>query len=174
MLSAPSSVPYAPLRLPLRRSPFRLAAYRRPRSGGCVAAGRRRLSPVLTPALSPFRALYAGGFVDAASPGTSRRPWPSPVLARLGSPLLPLRGLPYRRGRLRFMLRTGELLDPLTGPLSRRFAGRLSPGGGRQLPGGLVPTRTGLSPAGQCELAQVHPYLRSPPPFLGASLSGHA
>src|SRR5215471_17374948 len=94
MLSPPSSVPYAPLRLPLRRSPFRLAAYRRPRSDDCVAAGRRRLSPVLTPALSPFRATYAGGFLDAASPGASRRPWPSPVLARLGSPLLPLRGYP--------------------------------------------------------------------------------
>ena len=141
MLSPPSSVPYAPLRLPLRRSPFRLAAYRRSRSGGCVPAGRRRLSPVLTPALSPFRALYAGGFVDAASPGASRRPWPSPDFARLGSPLVPLRGLPYRRGRLHVMLRTGELLDPLKGlchgasPVGSRLAAAVCYRAAWSLPG---------------------------------------
>jgi len=39
--------------------------------------------------------------------------------------------------------------------LSRRCAGRLSPGGGRQLSGSLVFTRTGLSPAGRCGLVRV-------------------
>lgn len=56
------------------------------------AAGRRRLSPVFTPALSPFRAPYAERFMGAAFPGASRRPWPSPVFARLGSSLVPLAG----------------------------------------------------------------------------------
>jgi hypothetical protein len=65
---------------------------------------------VPTSALSPFRALYAGGFFSAASPGASRLPWPSPNPAGLGSPLLPFRGKPCRRGRLHVMLRTGESL----------------------------------------------------------------
>lgn len=70
--------------------------------------------------------------MGTASPGASRRPWPSPVFARLGFPLLPLRGLTYRRGRLRFMLRTGELLDPLKGlchgasPVGSRLAAAVS------------------------------------------------
>ncbi len=38
-----------------------LTAYRRPRSGGCVTAGRRRLSPVPTSAVSPFRARWVAG-----------------------------------------------------------------------------------------------------------------
>ena len=53
---------------------------------------RLHLSPVLTPALSPFRAPYAERFVGAAFPGASRRPWPSPVFTRLGSSLVPLAG----------------------------------------------------------------------------------
>ena len=73
-------------------TPFRLATYRRPRSGSCVTTGRRRLSPVLTPALSPFRAPYAERFVGAAFPGASHRPWPSLSFARLGSSLVPLAG----------------------------------------------------------------------------------
>ena len=59
------------------------------------------------------------------------------------------------------------------GTLSRRFSRRRSPCGGRQLPGGLVPTRAGLSRAGRCELTRTHPCL-GPPPFLGASLSGYS
>ena len=43
-------------------APFRRATYRRPRSGGCVAAGRRRLSPVPAPAFSPFRAHRVAGW----------------------------------------------------------------------------------------------------------------
>jgi hypothetical protein len=79
--------------------------------------------------------------MDAASPGASRRPWPSPVFARLGSPLLPLRGLPCRRGRLHVMLRTGELLDPLKGlchgasPVGSRLAAAVSYRAAWSLPG---------------------------------------
>jgi len=79
--------------------------------------------------------------VDAASPGASRRPWPSPVFARLGFPLVPLRGLTYRRGRLHLTLRTGELLDPLQGlcrgasPVGSRLAAAVSYRAAWSLPG---------------------------------------
>ena len=53
--------------------------------------------------------LYGGGFLGVAFPGASRRLWPSPTPTGLGSPVLPLRGSLYRRGRLHVMLRTGEL-----------------------------------------------------------------
>ncbi len=79
--------------------------------------------------------------MDAASPGASRRPWPSPVFARLGSPLLPLRGLTCRRGRLHLSLQTGELLDPLKGlcrdasPVGSRLAAAVSYRAAWSLPG---------------------------------------
>jgi len=138
-------------------TPLRLTAYRSPCAGDCVIARRRRPSPVLISTLPPFRAPYAGGFVGAASPGASRRPWPSPTSTGLDSPLFPFRGWLYRRGRLRFMLRTGESLALHCGLCHGASPGRLSPGGGHQLPGGLVPTRARLSLAGRCERARDHP-----------------
>ena len=75
------------------------------------------------------------------APGSSRLPWPSPIGTGLGS--LFLRS---RRGRLRFMLRTGKSHDP-KGRLSSRFDADLSTDAGDQLPGSLATTRTGLTPA---------------------------
>jgi hypothetical protein len=37
-----------------------------------------RASPVPAPTLRPFHSPYPGGFLGAAHPGSSRRPWPSP------------------------------------------------------------------------------------------------
>jgi hypothetical protein len=73
------------LRLPLRRPPFSPATNRTPRSDGCVTAGRRRPPQFSHPPShdSPLRRR----FVDPASPGASRLPWPLPDLASLGSPL---------------------------------------------------------------------------------------
>ena len=53
------------------------------------------------------------------------------------------------------MLRTGESHGP-EGRLSSRFDAGLSTDAGDQLPGSLVTTRTGLSPAGGGELASTH------------------
>jgi len=136
-------------------TPLRRATYRKPRSDGCVTAGRRRLSPVSTSTLSPFRAPYAGGFLGAACPGASRRPWPSPTFTGLGSLLVPLRGLSCRRGRLHFMLRTGELLDPQKGlrhdasPVGSRLAAVTSYRAAWSLPG---PDSHRLVDASLCEI----------------------
>src|SRR6266498_2882030 len=73
--------------------------------------GRRRVSPVPTTTFPPFHAPYAAGFFGAASPSASPLPWPSPTLPGLGSRLVPY-GVSLRRGRLRFMLRTGGLHLP--------------------------------------------------------------
>ena len=54
-------------------------------------------------------------------------------------------GKPSRRCRLRFMLRTGQLLHPASTPASQ-------PTPGASLPGTLASPRTGLSPAGCREL----------------------
>ena len=66
------------------QSTVEMAPRRSSASGGL---GRRRVSPVPTSALPPFRALYAAGFFGAASPSASPLPWPSPLRSRLGSPL---------------------------------------------------------------------------------------
>ena len=137
----------------------------------CVITRRRRPSPVPRSTFPPFRAPYAGGLVDAASPGASRRPWPSPVLARLGSPLLPLRGLPYRRGRLRFMLRTGESLALHRGlchgasPVGSRLAAAVNYRAAWSLPG---PDSHRLVDAGLSEITR----LPHPPPSSGVRCLG--
>jgi hypothetical protein len=73
---------------------------------------RRRISPVPCSTLQTFRSPYAEGFLGAALPSSSPRPWPSPCGARLGSLFVPPRRGPLRRGRIRFMLRTACSLDP--------------------------------------------------------------
>jgi hypothetical protein len=50
---------------------------------------RRRISPVPCSAVQTFRSPYAGGFLGAALPSSSPRPWPSPNGARLGSLFVP-------------------------------------------------------------------------------------
>jgi len=49
------------------------------------ATGPGRASPVPVVTIWTFHAPYAGGFLAAAVPGSSPRPWPSPWLQRLGS-----------------------------------------------------------------------------------------
>ena len=78
-------------------------------------AGPGRASPVPVATVDTFRAPYAGESLTAALPGSSPRPWPSPWIRRLGSPLFP-------RRRLRFMLRTASLL-----PHERAFDAGLRP-----------------------------------------------
>jgi hypothetical protein len=72
-------------------------AYTRPSLPGQTTAGpgTARASPVPAPTIRPCRSLYPGGFLTAAPPGSSRRPWPSPRFPRLGSPLSHSRGLAY-------------------------------------------------------------------------------
>lgn len=69
-------------------------AYTRPSLAGQTTAGpgTARASPVPAPTIRPCRSLYPGGFLTAAPPGSSRRPWPSPRFPRLGSPLSHSRG----------------------------------------------------------------------------------
>ncbi len=142
MLSPPSSVPYAPLRLPLRCSPLRRAAYRRPRSGSCVcrraeeALPSSHTGPLTIP--SPLRREVHGRCIP-------RRFAPSVAFARFCQTRLlfgpPCGGLTCRRGRLHLMLRTGELLDPLKGlchgasPVGSRLAAAVSYRAAWSLPG---------------------------------------
>ena len=82
-----------------RSAPGRFAgcAYRPrllPGTAGWQARGhlmpvRRRISPVPYLAVQTFRSLYAGGFLGAATPSSSPRPWPSPSGNGLGSLLAP-------------------------------------------------------------------------------------
>ena len=74
-----------------------------------------------------------------------RLPWPSPNPHRLGTLCSPPRREPSRRCRLRFTLRTEQLLHPASTPASR-------PDPGASLPGTLASPRTGLTPAGCREL----------------------
>jgi hypothetical protein len=74
-----------------------------------------------------------------------RLPWPSPNPHRLGTLSSPPKREPSRRCRLRYTLRTEQLLHPASTPASR-------PDPGASLPGTLASPRTGLTPAGCREL----------------------
>ena len=78
----------------------------------------------------------------------------STTQARL--PVGPLRVVILRRGRLRFMLRTGGLHPPSRGldPALRRPGSLPTPAGCYK--GGLVPPLTGLAPASHRELGRTH------------------
>jgi hypothetical protein len=84
---------YGLLRLPLGAPPlpgasgYRLRRSRAPQAGtlGPQTPGPRRISPVQRWAVWSFRSHYAGGFLGAASPSSSHRPWPSPSRSGLGS-----------------------------------------------------------------------------------------
>ena len=137
----------------------------------CVITRRRRPSPVPRSTFPPFRAPYAGGLVDAASPGASRRPWPPPTSTGLGSPSFPSRGWLYRRGRLRFMLRTGESLALHRGlchgasPVGSRLAAAVNYRAAWSLPG---PDSHRLVDAGLSEITR----LPHPPPSSGVRCLG--
>ena len=71
----------------------------------------------MQPTVLTCRSLYAGGFVSAAHPSSSRLPWPSPVWPRLGSLLSPCGGsLPTRQDSLD--VTAGQVAHP-TGGLCR-------------------------------------------------------
>ena len=84
---------YGLLRLPLGAPPlpgasgYRLRRSRAPQAGklGPQTPGPRRISPVQRWAVWSFRSHYAGGFLGAAAPSSSHRPWPSPSRSGLGS-----------------------------------------------------------------------------------------
>jgi hypothetical protein len=135
MLSLSSSRYYAPLRLPL--------SWLSPDRGG----------PLQFPdwTLPAFRVPYAGGFLAVALPRASPLPWPSPFATGLGSLLAARGGRPLRvvlttrqTSRNATDCRIACLLDET---LSAGFDGGISPAAAAQLPGGWVPTRTGLAPA---------------------------
>jgi hypothetical protein len=121
MLSVPVIAPTACA--DFRSAPGRFAgcAYRPrllPGAAGWQARGRlmpvrRRISPVPHSAVQTFRSPCAGGFLGAAYPSSSPRPWPSPLSQRLGSPLFPwVSRTCLRRCRIHLTLRTACLLDP--------------------------------------------------------------
>ena len=83
----------------------------------------REVSRVALMALPAFRSPYAGGFLEAALPESSPLPWAFAIRETLGSRLLPLPGLTFRRCRIPFMVRTTELLS-----LPRRLPRFATPG----------------------------------------------
>ena len=86
--------------------------------------------------MRPFRSLYPGGFLTAALPGSSRRPWPSPNVARLGSPW-PSRAMAH--GAAGFASRYG--------PVARSPRGGLDAGLRRRA---FPPDAASLLPAAWC------------------------
>jgi hypothetical protein len=59
------------------------------RACGHLVPVRRRISPLPYSAVQTFRSPYAGGFLRAATPRSSPRPWPSPGFQGLGSLFAP-------------------------------------------------------------------------------------
>jgi hypothetical protein len=113
-----------------------------------------------------YHSPYAGGFLVDALPSSSPLPWPSLTLPHTrkrvpGSPL-PLSGnITARQDSHRaMMLRSVPLLDPLSGPLSLGFTGRISPDDANQLRGGLAPTSARLSLASLTWLSWTHAVTR--------------
>ncbi len=101
-----------PATLPARRdftgSPL-IRAHRFP-SEQPQTRGQRGLPHFPHRPFRPCRSLYLGGFMTAALPGSTRRPWPSPRFPRLGSPLSPRTRLASRGGRIHVTLRPGRSL----------------------------------------------------------------
>ena len=138
LLSMPIVAPIACADFRSARDRFAGCAYRPRRLPG--AAGwhtcghltpvRRRISPVPYSAVQAFRSPYAGGFLGAATPSSSPRPWPSPGFQGLGSLLTPrIPRAVLRRCRIRITLRTACLLDPKRAFVValRRFGSLLAP-----------------------------------------------
>ena len=140
-------------------TPLRLATYRGPRSDGCVPPDGGG-SPQLPHRPSHHSTPSTPGGSSALHPQVLRafrglrpiQPGSAPPCSPCGANLVDAAGFPSCCGLV-------GRSSPQWGTLSRRYAGRLSPGGGRQLSGSLVFTRTGLSPAGRCGLVRVKPVL---------------
>ena len=138
MLSMPIIAPITCADFRSARDRFAGCAYRPrllPGTAGWRACGhlmpvRRRISPVPYSAVQAFRSPYAGGFLGAAIPSSSPRPWPSPGFQGLGSLLTPrIPRAVLRRCRIRITLRTACLLDPKRAFVValRRFGSLLAP-----------------------------------------------
>ena len=115
--------------------------------------GPGRASPVPASTLRAFRSQYPGGFFAAAAPGSSRLPWPSPSHSGLGSPFPPPLGeVPLtRRQDSRDVTDRSLARLPEGGFVTGLRRRAFPPDAASQLPGALVLTGTGLSPAGECE-----------------------
>src|SRR6266496_1204259 len=108
--------------------------------------------PVPAATFRTFHAPYAGRFLGAALPGSSPLPWPSPGLPR--ARLLLVRPKAGTNDAAGF----ASCCGPLSCSPRRAFDAGLRPGpspdrAASPLPGLLAATRTGLTPAGDDELA---------------------
>ncbi len=164
------SVPLKRYYEPLRHPPGRHATSRGNRLYAPIASQADLAEPGAGEGFSSSRTHRATvpiplprGVLDRCTPGSPRRPWPSPSIPRLGSPLS-LAGLSSRGGRIRLMLRTGRSLAPrrdFDAELRRRA---FPPDAASLLPGALALTGTGLPPAGGCELLFGSGHATAPPP----------
>src|SRR6266540_6799564 len=108
--------------------------------------------PVPAATFRTFHAPYAGRFLGAALPGSSPLPWPSPGLPGLGS------SSSAQRAGTNDAAGFASCCRPLSCSPRRALDARLRPGpspdrAASLLPGLLAATRTGLTPAGDDELA---------------------
>ena len=107
------------------------------------------------------------GVLDRCNPGSTRRPWPSPSIPWLGSPLTRSRGLKLT-GRQDSLDATDRSLARLQGTLDTGLRRRtFPPDAASLLPGALALTGTGLPPAGGCELTFGSGHVQAPPPNSG-------
>lgn len=164
---------YGPLRHPPGRTRLHRTAYTRPSLPGRPSQrpGPGRASPAPTPTMRPFRSPYPGGFLTAALPGSTRRPWPSPQIPGLGSPSSP-KGAKITRRQDSHHATDRPLAHP-HGTLDAGLRHRaFPPDAASLLPGLLAATRTGPSPAGGCELTFRSGHNQAPPPNAGHTDSG--
>jgi hypothetical protein len=159
---------YGPLRHPPGRTRLRqrlIRAHRFPAERS-QRPGPGRASPVPAPTMRPFRSPYPGRFLTAALPGSTRLPWPSPQIPGLGSPSSP-EGAKIT-GRQDSHNATDRPLAHPQGALDAGLRHRaFPPDAASLLPGLLAATRTGPSPAGECELMFRSGHNQAPPPNAG-------
>jgi hypothetical protein len=109
--------------------------------------------------------------LDRCNPGSTRLPWPSPQIPGLGSPSSPEGAKITRRQD------SHHATDrPLAHPQGMLDAGlrhqAFPPDAASLLPGLLTATRTGPTPAGECELMFRSGHNQAPPPNAGHTDSG--
>jgi hypothetical protein len=108
-------------------------------------------------AVPPFHALYAAGFLGAASPSASPLPWPSPHSAGLGSRLPPF------GDRVTTRQASLHVADWWFAPSLEKARPHASTPGSLRTPVGyykgvLAPPSAGLAPASRHELFRTHPH----------------
>ena len=182
LLSSPSSVLWPPP-TPSRLAALAPCAYRLPHSRVLPRPGR--VSPVPPSTVLTCRSLYAGGFVSAAHPSSSRLPWPSPVWPRLGSLLSPCGGsLPTRQDSLD--VTAGQVAHPTGGgfvaalqrwDFSSRWPpamGRPGPYPDRTLTGKQTEASLGRTPHEETGRSRGPAPCRPPSPRVGGSIRARA